>query len=143
MQSWEVFALMLALGGAGCDGCSGGPSFVNKVAPEDAAKGWAEKLKIPILGAACTAVDGDNDGYVSCVVSINRGDAVPIYQGLQCGELNSTKAGGCKPDSKNPKVDIVDWKTGPNCPACPPAPACPACPASPPCPSASASAATR
>jgi hypothetical protein len=107
----------------GCD------TVKNTVAPEKAASDWAAKLKIPIHGAACTMFDSDGDGYVSCVVSIDRGsDEAPVYQGLQCGELGSTKGGGCKPDSKNPKVDILDWKTGAaNRPAGPPCPTCPVC----------------
>jgi hypothetical protein len=109
---WPL-ALACALGCAAC----GTP---NRVPPEDAARTWSEKLKIPFRGVACTTVDSDDDGYVSCVLSIDRGDAVPIYQGLQCAELGTTKAGGCKPDAKNPKVDIVDWKSGmPTCPPCP------------------------
>ena len=104
-----------------CPACEG--LTKNTVPPDDAARSWADKLKIPIRGAACTTVDSDGDGYVSCVLSIDRGDAVPVYQGLQCAELGSTKAGGCKPDAKNPKVDIVDWRGGmspcPRCPECP------------------------
>ena len=104
---------VLLLVAAGCD-----PK--NIIPPEEASKSWATKLQIPIRGAACTTVDSDGDGYVSCVLSIDRGDAVPVYQGLQCAELGATKAGGCKPDSKNPKVDIVDWKNGVAvCPPCP------------------------
>jgi hypothetical protein len=101
----------------------------NTVEPEKAARAWAEKLQIPIRGAACTSVDSDNDGYVSCVLSIDRGDLQPMYQNLQCAELGSIKAGGCKPDSKNPQVAIVDWRAGmnnspkpPPCPAAPPPP---------------------
>ena len=29
------------------------------------------------------------------------------FQGLQCGEFRSKRAGGCKPDSKNPEVNLV------------------------------------
>jgi hypothetical protein len=116
---WLPRAVTIAGALAGLLGCAacGTP---NPIPPEDEAKSWAKKLEIPARGAACTTVDSDDDGYVSCVLAINRGDAVPIYQGLQCAELGSRKAGGCKPDSKNPKVDIVDWKSGmPTCPPCP------------------------
>jgi len=102
----------------------------NTVAPDDAARKWAENLKIPVRGTSCTTVDSDSDGYVSCVLAIDRGhDPPPAYQGLQCAELGTTKAGGCKPDSKNPKVDIVEWATPTPCPTCPSCPACPTPPA--------------
>ena len=78
----------------------------NTVGPEDAARAWAEKLKLPYRGAACTMFDSDGDGYVSCVVALDGPDKV-YFQGLQCGELNSRKGGGCKPDSKNPEVNLV------------------------------------
>lgn len=71
----------------------------NTVQPEDAAKAWAEKLKLPVYGASCTSVDSDGDGYVSCVLAINTGDQPRKYQGLQCAEMNTPKAGGCKPDN--------------------------------------------
>jgi hypothetical protein len=71
----------------------------NPTEPETAAKEWADKLKLPVLGASCTSVDSDGDGYVSCVLAINTGDQPRRYQGLQCAELNTTKAGGCKPDN--------------------------------------------
>jgi hypothetical protein len=80
---------------------------VNQTEPEEAAKQWTEKLKIPFRGAACTTVDSDGDGYVSCVVSVETGDEPPKYQGLQCAELGTNLAGGCKPDSKNPDVVIT------------------------------------
>jgi hypothetical protein len=76
----------------------------NAVEPDEAAKQWATKLKIPHYGAACTTVDSDGDGYVSCVLAIDTGDAPRKYQGLQCAELGSIRAGGCKPDSNNPQV---------------------------------------
>jgi hypothetical protein len=78
----------------------------NKTAPEEAARAWAEKLKLPYRGAACTMFDSDGDGYVSCVVALDGPDKV-YFQGLQCGELDSRKGGGCKPDSKNPEVNLV------------------------------------
>jgi flagellar basal body-associated protein FliL len=78
----------------------------NTVAPEEAARAWAEKLKLPYRGAACTMFDSDGDGYVSCVVALDGPDKV-YFQGLQCGELNSRKGGGCKPDAKNPEVNLV------------------------------------
>src|SRR5690348_5684913 len=59
----------------------------NRVAPEDAAHAWAEKLKLPYRGAACTMFDSDDDGYVSCVLALDGPDKV-FFQGLQCGELD-------------------------------------------------------
>jgi hypothetical protein len=50
--------------------------------------------------------DSDDDGYVSCVVALDGPDRV-YFQGLQCGELNSRRGGGCKPDAKNPEVHLV------------------------------------
>jgi hypothetical protein len=50
--------------------------------------------------------DSDDDGYVSCVLALDGPDHV-YFQGLQCGELQSRKGGGCKPDSKNPEVHLV------------------------------------
>lgn len=70
----------------------------NTIDPETAANAWAEKLKIPKRGAACTTVDTDGDGYVSCVLAIDTGDQPHRYQGLQCAELGSIVSGGCKPD---------------------------------------------
>ena len=78
----------------------------NETAPEDAAKAWADKLKLPFRGAACTMFDSDDDGYVSCVLALDGADKV-YFQGLQCGELHSKRGGGCKPDSKNPDVHLV------------------------------------
>jgi hypothetical protein len=78
----------------------------NPTSPEDAARGWAEKLKLPYRGAACTMFDSDDDGYVSCVLALDGPDKV-YFQGLQCGELHSRRGGGCKPDSKNPEVHLV------------------------------------
>ena len=90
----SAFALLLFL--SACTQITGTPNIVQ---PEDAAKTWAEKLKIPVHGAACTVVDSDGDGYVSCVLAINTGDQPRRYQGLQCAELNSVRSGGCKPDN--------------------------------------------
>src|SRR5262245_9711772 len=78
----------------------------NTVAPDRAATQWAEKLKLPYRGAACTTMDTDGDGYVTCVLALDGPDRV-YFQGLQCGELGSRKAGGCKPDAKNPEVQLV------------------------------------
>jgi hypothetical protein len=78
----------------------------NTVTPEDAAHAWATKLKLPYRGAACTMFDSDDDGYVSCVLALDGPDRV-YFQGLQCGELNSRRGGGCKPDAKNPEVHLV------------------------------------
>ena len=78
----------------------------NTVAPEDAARMWAEKLKLPFRGAACTMFDSDDDGYVSCVLALDGPDKV-YFQGLQCGELGSRRGGGCKPDAKNPEVHLA------------------------------------
>jgi hypothetical protein len=78
----------------------------NAVAPEDAAKAWAEKLRLPYRGAACTMFDTDDDGYVSCIVGLNGADQV-YFQGLQCGEQGSRRAGGCKVDQKNPQTRLV------------------------------------
>jgi hypothetical protein len=78
----------------------------NDVKPEEAARAWAEKLKLPVRGAACTMFDSDEDGYVSCVLALDGPDKV-YFQGLQCGEYLSRKAGGCKPDQKNPEVRLV------------------------------------
>jgi hypothetical protein len=78
----------------------------NTTAPEDAARAWAEKLRLPFRGAACTMFDSDGDGYVSCVVALDGPDKV-YFQGLQCGELYSRRGGGCKPDAKNPEVNLV------------------------------------
>jgi hypothetical protein len=78
----------------------------NTATPEDAARAWATKLKLPYRGAACTMFDSDDDGYVSCVVALDGPDRV-YFQGLQCGELNSRRGGGCKPDAKNPEVHLV------------------------------------
>jgi hypothetical protein len=88
-----LFALFFVV--VGCDGMT---RPANTVDPEAAANAWADKLKIPHKGAACTQVDSDGDGYVSCVLAIDTGDQPPRYQGLQCAELGSTKSGGCKPD---------------------------------------------
>jgi hypothetical protein len=78
----------------------------NPAAPDDAARAWAEKLKLPFRGAACTMFDSDDDGYVSCVLALDGPDKV-YFQGLQCGEQYSRRAGGCKPDTKNPEVHLV------------------------------------
>jgi hypothetical protein len=78
----------------------------NNVPPEQAAQHWAEKLKLPYRGAACTQMDTDDDGYVSCVLALDGHEQV-YFQGLQCGEYHSRKAGGCKPDAKNPEVRLV------------------------------------
>jgi hypothetical protein len=91
----------LALGVAGALGCER-----NEVKPEDAARQWADKLKLPVRGTACTMFDSDGDGYVSCVLALDGPDKV-YFQGLQCGEFHSTKGGGCKPDQKNPEVHLV------------------------------------
>ena len=98
-----ALSLVSGLVGAAA-GCYGRTTRVNTVEPDEAAKLWSEKLKIPFRGAACTTVDSDGDGYVSCVLAIETGDAPPRYQGLQCAELVTSLAGGCKPDSKNPEV---------------------------------------
>jgi hypothetical protein len=74
--------------------------------PEAAARAWGENLKLPLRGAACTMFDTDGDGYVSCVLSLDGPDRV-YFQGLQCGELDSTKGGGCKVDAKNPEVKLA------------------------------------
>jgi hypothetical protein len=89
-------------------GCDPGASRLNKIAPEEAGKEWAAKLKIPLRGVSCAAADGDGDGYVSCVLAIDTGDGAPRFQGLQCAELGSTMAGGCKPDSKN--AEVKPWE---------------------------------
>ena len=78
----------------------------NDVRPEEAARTWGQKLELPVRGAACTMFDSDDDGYVSCVLALNGPDKV-YFQGLQCGEYLSRKAGGCKPDTKNPEVHLV------------------------------------
>jgi hypothetical protein len=78
----------------------------NPMNPEDAAHAWAQKLKLPYRGAACTMFDSDDDGYVSCVLALDGPDKV-YFQGLQCGELHSRRGGGCKPDAKNPEVHLV------------------------------------
>jgi hypothetical protein len=78
----------------------------NAVLPEDAAHAWADKLKLPYRGVACTMFDSDDDGYVSCVLALDGPDHV-YFQGLQCGEMGSRKGGGCKPDAKNPEVHLV------------------------------------
>lgn len=82
------------------------PAPRNRVAPEDAAKAWATKLQLPYRGAACTMFDSDDDGYVSCIVALDGPDRV-YFQGLQCGELGSSKGGGCKVDAKNPETKLV------------------------------------
>ena len=99
----------------------------NDVAPEDAARAWAEKLKLPFRGAACTMFDSDDDGYVSCVLALDGPDHV-YFQGLQCGELLSHKGGGCKPDAKNPEVHLaleLSSKPPGAAPSAPPAPTVP------------------
>jgi hypothetical protein len=78
----------------------------NVVEPEVAAREWAQKLKLPYRGAACTMFDSDDDGYVSCVLALDGPDRA-YFQGLQCGEMNSRRGGGCKPDVKNPEVHLV------------------------------------
>jgi hypothetical protein len=90
----SMFALLLFF--SSCTEITRPPNLVQ---PEDAAKVWAEKLKLPVYGASCTSVDSDGDGYVSCVLAINTGDQPRKYQGLQCAEMSSVKAGGCKPDN--------------------------------------------
>jgi hypothetical protein len=106
IRSWVVLAILLVLGVVGFIGWRVGISPRNDVKPEDAARAWGEKLKLPVRGAACTMFDSDDDGYVSCVLALDGVDKV-YFQGLQCGELFSRKAGGCKPDQKNPEVHLV------------------------------------
>lgn len=94
----------LLLGSLAVMGCSN--KRPNSVAPEDAARAWAQKLDLPLRGAACTMFDSDGDGYVSCVLALNGPDKV-YFQGLQCGEIGSTLGGGCKPDAKNPEIHLA------------------------------------
>ena len=104
--TWVTLTVVLVLGivGAIVWVSLAGPR--NKVMPEEAARSWGEKLKLPVRGAACTMFDSDGDGYVSCVLGLDGPDKV-YFQGLQCGEMSSSKAGGCKPDTKNPEVHLV------------------------------------
>ena len=103
---WIVAAVILALIALG----GGVTSLVihtrNPIAPEDAGKAWAEKLKLPYRGGACTMFDTDDDGYVSCLLALDGPDQV-YFQGLQCGEQGSRRAGGCKVDAKNPQTRLV------------------------------------
>jgi hypothetical protein len=99
-----VVLTVAAVGGVAFWNYGRGPQ--NPTNPEDAARSWAEKLKLPFRGAACTMFDSDDDGYVSCVLALDGPDKV-YFQGLQCGELHSRRGGGCKPDAKNPEVHLV------------------------------------
>jgi hypothetical protein len=106
--AWAAVVLVLVVG-LGVTGFvvwryAGTP--MNTVQPEDAAHAWATKLKLPYRGAACTMFDSDDDGYVSCVLALDGPDRV-YFQGLQCGEMGSRRGGGCKPDAKNPEVNLV------------------------------------
>jgi hypothetical protein len=101
---WLGLVAALAVGGFFVWRALSGPE--NPAAPEDAARAWADKLKLPFRGAACTMFDSDDDGYVSCVLALDGPDHV-YFQGLQCGELHSRRGGGCKPDAKNPEVHLV------------------------------------
>ncbi len=105
-REWAIGAgavLMCAIG-LGTIGCTTQPP--NTVTSETAAKAWAEKLKLPYRGAACTMFDSDDDGYVSCIVALDGPDRV-YFQGLQCGEVGSRRGGGCKVDAKNPETKLV------------------------------------
>jgi hypothetical protein len=106
VRSWVVLAVVFVLAVVGFIAWRVGISPRNDVKPDDAARAWGEKLKLPVRGAACTMFDSDDDGYVSCVLALDGSEKV-YFQGLQCGELYSRKAGGCKPDVKNPEVHLV------------------------------------
>ncbi len=112
-SEWRMVALgvflLVALGaGLGVGGASAYRAIRahNAVAPEEAAKAWSERLRLPYRGAACTMFDTDDDGYVSCIVGLDGPDQV-YFQGLQCGEQGSRRAGGCKVDQKNPQTRLV------------------------------------
>jgi hypothetical protein len=69
-------------------------------APEAAARRYEKDLGFDVQGVSCTQVDTDNDGYVTCSVSIRGGDALKI-QSIQCAASDSDGCGrraeGCKP----------------------------------------------
>lgn len=42
---------------------------------------WCESMALDCPGSACSGVDSDLDGYVSCTVSTSAGNRIPI----ECG----------------------------------------------------------
>jgi hypothetical protein len=69
----------------------------NKVPPEQAAKNYVSDLKMDVQGISCTTVDTNNDGYVTCSLSMTpREGQQPQIQTIQCAAVGGN-AGGCKP----------------------------------------------
>jgi hypothetical protein len=82
--------LLLAVLACGCQD-------TNKVPPEVAAKKYVTDLKMAVQGISCTSVDTNNDGYVTCSLSMTPKEGEqPQIQTIQCAAVGGN-AGGCKP----------------------------------------------
>jgi predicted GNAT superfamily acetyltransferase len=68
----------------------------NKIPPEEAAKKFMADLDFGKAGASCTQSDTNNDGYVTCTVSLDRGsDLTPLLVTISCAPIGAP-TGGCK-----------------------------------------------
>lgn len=68
----------------------------NKVSPEQAARQWADSMGMKPKGVNCTTKDTDNNGYVSCTVSVAVDDQEPRLHAIECAMLGTWEASGCK-----------------------------------------------
>ncbi|MFA5203031.1 MAG: prepilin-type N-terminal cleavage/methylation domain-containing protein [Lentisphaeria bacterium] len=61
---------------------------------EEAARAYAQKLGLKVIGVSCTDMDSDGDGYVSCSISHNENGKTAI-QPVECAAKLSMNS-GCK-----------------------------------------------
>jgi prepilin-type N-terminal cleavage/methylation domain-containing protein len=61
---------------------------------EEAARAYAQKLGLKVIGVSCTDQDSDGDGYVSCSISHNENGKTAI-QPVECAAKWSMN-NGCK-----------------------------------------------
>lgn len=70
---------------------------LNTLPPEQAAEAFLKDLNVAYTGKPnCTKIDTDNDGYVTCTVSLPATDRQPAqFLSLQCAAAHSEPDDGC------------------------------------------------
>ena len=75
----------------------------NKSAGEEQAREYAKALGIKIHGVTCMRDDTDDDGYVSCNMSIADNNGKVTIQPIECA-VKWTMNTGCRIPKFNPSV---------------------------------------
>lgn len=79
-----VIAIVGTLAALGIYGIGRACNANESATAEPEARAWAQQMGLQVVGAACSDVDSDGDGYVSCTLTVRDGASTKLVP-VECG----------------------------------------------------------